>query len=254
MFTEDIPRQTFSIFQWRRAGSSDIDTVMKLPLPVFAFLAALSAAACAGIEFEKTELHLKAKADDAEIAADFKFKITGDKPVKITDINPTCSCLKAETKDGRTEFKPGEEGVLQSVFQLGSFEGVVGKQILVSTDNPAQNELTLMVKVEIPLIYKAEPESLTWELNEEPKAKTIKISIVGEKDIAVTGLVSSREGMAAEVKELKKGREYEISLTPRSTAESMLGFVRAETDAPYPRHKKKLLFFNIKRAPAAPPK
>jgi Protein of unknown function (DUF1573) len=205
----------------------------------------------AGIEFEKVELHAPAKPDDKEVTADFKFKITGDKVVKITDINPTCSCLKAETKDGRMEYKPGEEGLLHTVFSLGSFEGVVGKQIIVSSSDPDRPEITLTVKAEIPLIYKAEPESITWELNETAAGKKVKFQIQGEKDIQVTGLQSSREGMKAEVKEIKKGREYEITLTPQSTAEPMLGFIRVETDAPYPRHQKKLLFFNIKRA--APP-
>jgi Protein of unknown function (DUF1573) len=212
-----------------------------------------TALAHAGLEFEKTEITVPAKADDTQVSAEFKFKVTGDRPVRITDIDPTCSCLKAETKDGRAEYKPGEEGVLHSVFELGAFEGVVGKQIILHTDQPGQAELSLTVKVEIPLIYKAEPETLTWEKDEAPKPKTIKFTIVDEKEIAVTGIVSSRDGMNAEVKEVKKGREYTVTLTPRTTAEPMLGFVRVETDAPYARHKKRLLFFNIKRAAAPGP-
>jgi hypothetical protein len=233
-----------------RAPRRGIGKRMNFLLPLSALLLC-AVPLRAGIEFEKVELLAPAKPDDTEVTADFKFKITGSEPVKITDIDPTCSCLKAETKDGRTEYKPGEAGVLHAVFGLGSFEGVVGKQIIVATTDPARPEITLTVKADIPLIYKAEPESITWDLNEAPAAKKVKFTVQGEKDIRVTGTQSSREGMKAEVKEIKKGREYEILLTPQTTAEPMLGFIRVETDAPYPRHQKKLLFFNIKR-PAPP--
>lgn len=209
--------------------------------------------AWAGLEFEKTELSQTAGREDAKTTASFKFKVTGGKTIKITDIATYCSCLKAETKDGRMEFKDGEEGVIDTAFLLGTFEGEVAKQVVVTTDDPAQPEITLTVKVTIPAVYKVEPESVAWDVGEEAKGKKIKFTILDEKAIAVTGLVSSRENMVAEVKEVKKGREYEITLTPKTTEEPMLGVLRVETDAPYARYQKRLLFFNVKRPKAAAP-
>lgn len=208
----------------------------------------------AGLEFEKTELKHTAKHTETEVAKEFKFKVTGGKSIRIKDIETYCSCLKAKTKDGRMEFKDGEEGVIETAFLLGVFEGEVAKQVVVVTDDPAQPEITLTVKMTIPPIFKVEPENLKWTVGEEPKAKTFKLTVLDEKEIAVTGLVSSRENMGAEFKEVKKGREYEITLTPKSTAEPMLGVLRVETDAPYPRYQKRLLFFNVMRPKAeAPP-
>jgi hypothetical protein len=205
----------------------------------------------AGLEFEKTEIAHTAKHSDTEVAKDFKFKVTGGKTIQITDIETYCNCLKAKTKDDKKEFKDGEEGVIETAFLLGVFEGEVAKQVVVRTDDPAQPEITLTVKMTIPQIYKVEPESLRWEVGEEPKSKTMKLTVLDEKEIAVTGLVSSRESMAAEFKVLKKGREYEITLTPKTTAEPMLGVLRVETDAPYDRYKKRLVFFNVMRPKAA---
>lgn len=212
----------------------------------------LGAVAHAGLTFEKVELSRTADRAATETAADFKFKVTGDKPVKITDIATYCSCLKAKTKGDKLEFQPGEEGIVETAFLLGTFEGEVAKQVVVTTDDPAQPEITLTVKVTIPVVYKVEPESVAWDVGEEPKAKKMKFTIVDDKAIAVTGLVSSRDNMVAEVKEVTKGREYEITLTPKSTAEPMMGVLRVETDAPYPRFQKRLLFFNVKRPKATP--
>lgn len=223
-----------------------------LSFAIVSLLAIFCPPARAGLEFEKTEIAHKAKHSDTEVAADFTFKVTGGKTVKLTDIATYCSCLKAKAKDGRTEFKDGEEGVIETAFLLGTFEGEVSKQVAVQTDDPAQPEILLTVKVTIPPVFKVEPESLKWELGEEARAKTMKLTVLDEKDIAVTGLVSSRDNMLAEVKEIKKGREYAITLTPKTTSEPMIGVLRVETDAPYDRFKKRLLFFNVTRAKAAP--
>lgn len=228
--------------------------------PALSLLLLLSALpARAGLEFAKAEIAHTATHADTEVAKDFKFKVTGGKTVKILDIATYCSCLKAKTKDGKMEFKDGEEGVIETAFLLGTFEGEVSKQVVVVTDDPAQPEITLSIRMTIPPIIKVEPESLKWEVGEEAKPKTMKLTVVDEKAIAVTKLVSSRDNMTAEFKELKKGREYEITLTPKTTAEVMLGVLRVETDAPYPRYQKRLLFFNVMRpkiapAPVPPPK
>lgn len=225
------------------------------PLPaltLFCLCAFPSSPLRAGLEFEKTEIAHTAKHSDTEVAAEFKFKVTGGRTVKITDIATYCSCLKAKSKDGRTEFKDGEAGVIETAFLLGTFEGEVSKQVAVQTDDPAQPEIILAVRVRIPPVFKVEPESLKWELGEEAKAKTMKFTVLDEHDIAVTGLVSSRDNMTAEVKEVKKGREYELTLTPKTTAEPMIGVVRVETNAPYDRFKKRLIFFNVTKPKAAP--
>jgi len=207
--------------------------------------------ALAGLEFEQVLLKHTAKHSDTEISGDFKFKVTGDKSVTIKDIASYCSCLKAKTKDGKLEFKPGEEGVVETAFLLGTFEGEVTKQVDVITNDPAQPEIKLAVRVTIPQIFRFEPESLKWDVGEEVKGKTMKMTVVDQKEIAITGLVSSRDGMTAEFKEVKKGREYEITLTPKSTAEPMLGVLRVETNAPYTRYQKRLVFFNVLRPKAA---
>ena len=223
-----------------------------LPLLVFCCAAFAASVARAGLTFEKTEIKHTATHDETETAADFKFKVTGGKPIKILDIQTYCSCLKAKTKDGRMEFKDGEEGIIETAFLLGTFDGEVAKQVVVTTDDPAQREITLTAKVTIPPIFKVEPESLVWTMGDDPKSKTMKFTVLGDKEIAVTGLVSSRDSMVAEVKEIKKGREYEITLTPKTTAEAMLGVLRVETDAPYARYQKRLLFFNVSRSKLPP--
>ena len=221
-------------------------------LPVLSILLlAASLPARAGLEFESTVLTRTARASDNEVSGEFKFKVTGEKTVTIKDIASYCSCLKAVTKGDKMEYKPGEEGVVQVAFQLGSFEGEVTKQVDILSDDAAHPEIQLGVKVTIPAVFKMEPESVRWDVGEEAKPKTIRITVLDEKEIAVTALESSRENMAASLKEVKKGREYEVTLTPKTTTDPMLGILRVETNAPYPRFQKRLLFFSVTK-PKAP--
>jgi hypothetical protein len=206
----------------------------------------------AGLTFEKTLLSKTANHSDTQVSADFKFKVTGGKTITISDVATYCSCLKAKTKDGKTEFKDGEEGVIETAFSLGTFEGEVTKQVVVISDDPEQKEITLGVTVTIPPLYKVEPEHLIWTVGDEAKAKTMKFTVLGDKPIEVTGLVSSRDTMVAELKEIKKGREYEITLTPKTTEAAMLGVLRVETNAPFTRYQKRLLFFSITRQKVDP--
>jgi hypothetical protein len=203
-----------------------------------------------GITFEKAELAHKAGHGEVQVTGEFKFKVTGG-PVKILDVETYCDCLKAQTKDGRMEFKDGEEGVIETAFRLGNFEGEVAKQVVVTTDDPAARATTLTVKVTIPHLFEIEPEHVRWQAGDEPKPKSIKFKIIGDKPVAVTKVVSSRDVVTAEFREVTKGREYEIILTPKSTAEPVFGVLRVETDAPWPRFQKRLLFFNVSR-PGAP--
>ena len=225
----------------------------KVLLPLVACCAAVFCRrADAGLTFEKILLSHTANLSETQVSAEFKFKVTGGKTIKISDVATYCSCLKAKTKDGKTEYKDGEEGIIETAFQLGTFDGEVTKQVVVVSDDPEQPEITLAVKVTIPPLYKVEPEHLIWTVGDEAAGKTMKFTILGDKPVEVKELVSSRENMVAELKEIKKGREYEIKLTPKSTAEAMLGILRVETNAPFPRYQKRLLFFSVTKPKADP--
>ena len=207
----------------------------------------------AGIEFAKPSQALTAGHNDTEVAGEFGFTVTGDKPVKILEIKSYCSCLKAKTKDGRMEFKPGDTATIDTAFLVGSFEGEVSKHVVVTTDDANQKDINLTLTVTIPKVYEITPDQVTWNVGEAPTGKKVKFTVLNENAIHVTAVVSTRENMKAEAKEIKKGREYEITLTPTSTAEPMLGALRIETDAPFPRYQKRLMFFNVLKKRAGTP-
>ena len=63
--------------------------------------------------------------------------------------------------------------------------------------------------------------------------------------IRITEVKSSREDVRAELKTVKDGESYIITLTPSSTEKKRLGMLTIVTDSKATRHKKKLGFFSI---------
>ena len=213
----------------------------------FVLLAGLAAVpwAGAGLEFEKPVQSAEVKISDAEIGTKFAFKVTGDKPVRITDIRTFCSCVRAQTLDGKMVFQPGESGVIDTAFEVGSFEGELKKEVVVTTDDAAHPETRLVLEVKIPGMFELTPAQLVWQVGEAPAPKTVRIRVLGDDPVRVTGAVSSRETMTTGIREVAAGKEYEITVTPAATDTKVLGLVRVETDSKYPRYQKRLVFFNI---------
>lgn len=203
----------------------------------------------AGIDFENTTQQLTAKISESRLAASFPFSISGDKEVKIKDIHAFCSCLKAETKDQKMTFAPGAKGSIETLFEVGGFEGVLKKELVVTTDDPKQPEIRLVLEITIPALYDIKPSQLVWQAGGPAEAKSVTLKVLGDDPVHITAAVSSRNAMSATVKEITAGREYEVTVTPSSTQQKMLGLVRLELDSKYPRYQKRLVFFNITDKP-----
>lgn len=224
------------------------------PASVFAALSLiLTPWVQAGLEFEKPVQSTVVKVSDTEIGTKFAFKVTGDKPVKITDIRTFCSCVKAQTLDGKMVFQPGESGVIDTAFEVGGFEGELKKEVQVTTDDPANPTTRLVLEVSIASLFEITPSQLVWMTGEPAEAKSVRIKVLGNDPVTVTNAVSSRDAVAATVREITPGKEYEVKVTPSTTENKMLGLVRVETNSPYPRYQKRLVFFNVTdKKPAGP--
>lgn len=207
----------------------------------------LAAPASAGLQFEAERVSHTAKHSENEATIRFDFKVAGDRPVKILDIRTLCGCLSATTDGNRMEYGPGDTGRVTAVFSLGSFEGQQEKQVVLTTDDPGRKEVVLTAAVTIPPLYEINPPQAKWTVGDPPETKTITVKMLGDEPVRVTEAVSTREAMKVAVKEVVAGREYVLELTPDTTGNPLLGMVRIQTDSPYQRYQRRLVFFNIAR-------
>ena len=79
--------------------------------------------------------------------ADFVIRNDGDAVLEITNVQPACGCTVAEYDK---TIAPGKTGKVHAVVDTATFSGPIAKGVTVFTNDPAQPqiELTLKVKVE----------------------------------------------------------------------------------------------------------
>ncbi len=216
---------------------------------LFALCACLSPAR-AGIDFESTVVKKEAEPQEEQADFVFKFKISGDKPVRISDVEVSCGCLQASVD--HAEYRPGETGEVKATMRLGSFEGPASKSITVKTNDPEKPLIHLETVANIPTLIEFEPKVTTWKVGEAASPKTVKVKVTHKESIRILKLQSTRENVTPALKEIKEGREYEITLTPKSTESPELGLVTVETDCPIVRYTRRQIFFNVVRSSPLP--
>jgi hypothetical protein len=206
-----------------------------------------------GLEFTETLKEVDAGADATLVTTEFSFTNKGDKPASITKSDSGCSCLKIEISGGKLKYAPGESGVVRTTFEMGNFSGTVDKMVaLWIDDDPVDNPSTrLTVRIHIPVLVELEPKTLKWDLGTKADPQIIRIQMAEGKSIRVTGVTSSSESFACELKTVEKGEKYDLIVTPRNIDTPGMTVIRVETDCAISKHRVQQAFAVV-RKPSPP--
>ncbi|QTN33400.1 DUF1573 domain-containing protein [Akkermansiaceae bacterium] len=204
-------------------------------MKALALLLLLAAAlpAAAALRFEAPSIKAEANLDDKFITRDFKFTNSGDKAVTIREADAGCSCLAIQVAGGKLNYAPGETGTLRAVFELGSFQGTVEKQINVWLEGDPEEKpsTTLSMSVHIPVIISVEPKSVKWQVGGPADMQVIEVTMDYGKPIRVTSVATGNDMFSAELVTIEEGKRYAIQVKPaKGTDAGGLAVVRIETD------------------------
>jgi hypothetical protein len=206
---------------------------------IFIWLALAVCTQAGGLEFTETLKEVNAGADATLVTTEFSFTNKGDKPASITKSDSGCSCLKAEISGGKLTYAPGESGVVRTTFAMGNFSGTVDKMVALWIDgDPADSPSTrLTVRVHIPVLVGVEPKTVKWDIGAKADPQIIRIQMAEGKPIRVTGVTSSSESFACELKTVEEGKKYDLVVTPRTIDAPGMSVIRIETDCAISRHR-----------------
>lgn len=207
----------------------------------------LPAAADAALKLDVERVAVNPKPEDETVSVEFRFKNTGTKAVNIVGLESGCACLSASL-DKRT-YAPGESGTGKAEFKVGSFVGEHEKILKVTTDDPAQLEWEVPFLLNVPEVVSIEPKNVQWWIGEDASPKPIVIKMTGDQGMKITNITSTRETVDFTWKEVKPGREYTLIVTPKTTADVVIGALKIETDSKIPKYARQLAFFSIVRKP-----
>lgn len=212
-------------------------------------LCAFTALSHAELSLNVPVIEVKPKPEDDEAQVVFKFRNKGDKAVKILGLESACSCLSAELD--KAEYKPGEEGNGTALFKVASFTGRQEKFITVNTDDPKQPAWQVNFVLDIRSVVEIKPKTLEWFIGDATKPKSCLVVFTGDEPMKIVKIEPTRQNVTFEWKEIKEGREYLVTVTPKDTQGITMGALKIETSSSIAKFRHQLAFFTISQKPTA---
>jgi len=141
--------------------------------------------------------------------AEFKFTNTGEGLLKIKEIERCCGVV---TKVDKTEYAPGESGVVKAEFQAFQKAGLYMKNIYVNSNDKTKPRLALTIKATVVSKVNYSPKRLRLFLGEEnagcPK---IVINSLDNQPFSITGFTSTGGSISADIDSSVEATKFVLS-------------------------------------------
>ncbi len=145
---------------------------------------------------------------------EFRFKNAGTGVLKVREqIESTCGCTVPVLS--KTEYAPGEEGVIQVTYLAGAAIGSTTKQITVySNDESNGGKVSLTVKATVVERLAYEPKRLDLRLKgPDAGCPPITLHSLDRRSFSITGIVSSGGGITADFDPSLQATEFTLRPT-----------------------------------------
>lgn len=144
----------------------------------------------------------------------FVFTNTGDQPLELINVQPSCGCTTAGEWTRRVE--PGQAGSLAVEFRSANFNGPTVKTVTVTSNDKAQPVVVLQVKGNIWKPVDLVPSFAV--LNVPPDAGTAStvVKLVNNTDehvAIISAPESSHKSFAVTVRTNVPGKEFELEIS-----------------------------------------
>jgi len=141
--------------------------------------------------------------------AEFKFTNTGVGLLKITEVE---RCCNVTTKLDKTEYAPGESGLLKIEYQSNPKPGQDEKTVYVRSNDSTKPSLALTIKAMVVSKMSYSPKSIRLFLEEEnagcPK---IVLSSLDNQPFSITQFTSTGESITADVDSSVEATKFVLS-------------------------------------------
>ncbi|MBT8038004.1 MAG: DUF1573 domain-containing protein [Verrucomicrobiae bacterium] len=220
-------------------------------LLIFSFILCFMAAASAtaGLTFTQDRIALTVAPDAKKVTVPYTFENTSQQTITIARYDSACSCLSAQVKGGKLAYKPGEKGEMKVEFELKNFSGLVEKTVMLWTTEDAEDapSSVLTVAITIPKLFEVAPLTVFWDQNGTKETKMFQLKVNHDKPIRILSDTGTNANFVYEIKTIREGWEYELSVTPKDVSTPAFGMIKLTTDATIPRYKRQMAFVCIRR-------
>lgn len=151
-----------------------------------------------------------------QVEADFAYSNSSKAPVAITEVTPSCGCVKAEATT--KIVAPGQSGKIHAVFKTASASGHIAKSIRVFTDAIGVAPVTLHLNIDITPAYVVSPRRLHWKLHEAATSKQIEITVAAGATLGEPIVKASPAGFEFSLAGVpNQPGHFRLIVTPKTT-------------------------------------
>jgi hypothetical protein len=136
-----------------------------------------------------------------------------------------------------TRIDAGQSGKIHCIFRVPGITGPVHKPVILTTGKPEWAQYVVQVRVEVPPVFQATPEKLTWIVGEPADRKELRLTTETESPVKIRRVECSRDVFEWKLEEVTPGKTYVLRVTPKSTERPALGMFLLHTDSSIPRQK-----------------
>ena len=149
------------------------------------------------IAFEKVAYDFGQVGPSTKNYGELRFTNTGEELLKIKDVEKCCG---VNAKLDKTEYAPGESGVLKIEYVSTRSTGIVRRTLYVNSNDKATPKVALTVKANIIQKVTWQPKSLRLLLSEENAGcSEIILSSVDNRPFSITAFKSTLDCITADI-------------------------------------------------------
>ena len=198
--------------------------MMRFLLPLLCTLPAMAA-------FKSTTQVVPLKFGQEQITV--VFETTGE---TIEEAEPHCDCTRVQIEGSR----------LTAVVDTHTFDRDVEKTIAAETSEG--KEVTLRMQFRVPQAMQLSARSLLWQRGAAATPQVLRITLPKGSPIThITDAALSGDAFDYAPKVVKRGQEYTVTITPRSTEKATLNRLVLTTDATDPRYHRQIIYLQVKK-------
>lgn len=184
----------------------------------------------AELKWDKLVQDFQRTPSEGSVEAHFTFRNTGQAPVTIKSLRPSCGCTTARLE--KKTYAPGEQGEVLARFSIGGRRGMHRVIVNVFTDDKPKEPAVLDLRVYIHDPVTIAPALVYWRTGEAPAAKTVQVNAEAAQPVHVKSVTSSNPRVTAALQIVSPGAQYIVSVAPADTTQKESAEISVLTDFP----------------------
>jgi Protein of unknown function (DUF1573) len=206
------------------------------------------------IQFESPTHDFGRAMDGEEVKYSYVFTNTGDATLQVSDVH-ACHCLTFGSFSKQVE--PGKTGTIPLSFNTAGLNGPVNRTITVVCNEKNRQSVQLLWKGTVWKALEVSPQTTILNLTSDNEQGSGVVRVVNNLDdpITVSDPQSNNSQFAAELKEIKPGKEFQVTISsvPPLTAGNLHGEITLKTSSPRVPTIKITVYANVRPPVEADP-